>query len=252
MIEIRNIGKSYGTKEVLRNISLTLPEKSISAFIGSNGAGKSTLLSLVSRLLHKSGGDIFIDDVRVEDWDNRELAKRLAVLRQSNFMNIRLTVEELVSFGRFPYSQGRLTDEDDAMVEKALSYMKIGDIRHRFLDELSGGQRQMAFIAMVIAQDTHYILLDEPLNNLDIRHSVDMMRVFRGLVDEMGKTVVIVIHDINFVSCYADHIVALRDGTLVAEGGREEIITPPVLERIYGVDIDIREIEGNRICVYYT
>ena len=251
MIEIRNVRKSYGEKEVLHNISLTLPEGKISAFIGSNGAGKSTLLSMVSRLLAPSEGDIFIDEIRVADWNNRELAKRLAVLRQSNFMNIRLSVEELVSFGRFPYSQGRLTADDRQAVEQALSYMQITDIRNRFLDELSGGQRQMAFIAMVIAQDTHYVMLDEPLNNLDIRHSVDMMRILRRLVDEMGKTVVIVIHDINFVSCYADYIVALRDGELVAAGDSEDIITPPVLERIYGLEIDIREIEGNRICVYY-
>lgn len=252
MIEIRNLGKSYGKKEVLRDISLVLPEKRISAFIGSNGAGKSTLLSLISRLLPKSDGEILIDGRRVEDWDNRELAKRLAVLRQSNFMNIRLTVRELVSFGRFPYSQGRLTEEDEEVVERALSYMEIGDIRDRFLDELSGGQRQMAFIAMVIAQDTHYVLLDEPLNNLDIKHSVHMMRALRNLVDDMGKTVILVIHDINFVSCYADHIVALRDGELAAAGDRDAIITSRALEDVYGLDIDIREIDGNRICVYYA
>ncbi|MDR0361656.1 MAG: ATP-binding cassette domain-containing protein [Planctomycetota bacterium] len=252
MIEIRNIAKSYGGKEVLRNISLTLPENRISAFIGSNGAGKSTLLSIISRLLPQSGGEVRIDGKPVGDWDSRELAKRLAVLRQSNFMDIRLTVGELVAFGRFPYSQGRLNEEDGRMVEKALSYLDITDIRDRFLDELSGGQRQMAFIAMVIAQDTRYVLLDEPLNNLDIRHSVHMMKVLRKLVDEMGKTVILVIHDINFVSCYADHIVALRDGELVGAGGRGDIITPRVLENIYGLDIDIREIDGNRICVYYA
>ena len=251
MIEIRNVGKSYGKKEVLRNVSIALPERRISAFIGANGAGKSTLLSLVSRLLPRSGGDIAIDGRRLEDWDSRELAKNLAVLRQSNFMNIRLTVGELVSFGRFPYSQGRLTDEDEAMVERALAHMDIAPLRHRFLDELSGGQRQMAFIAMVIAQDTRYVLLDEPLNNLDIKHSVHMMRVLRGLVDDLGKTVVIVIHDINFVSCYADYIVALRDGELVAAGDRVGIMTPEVLGGIYGIDIDIREIDGNRICIYY-
>lgn len=252
MIEIRNASKSYGGKQVLHDVSVTLPEGKISAFIGSNGAGKSTLLSLVSRLLAKSGGEIRIDDKRLEDWDSRELAKRLAVLRQSNFMNIRLTVEELVSFGRFPYSQGRLTDEDRGMVEQALVYMGIEDIRGRFLDELSGGQRQMAFIAMVIAQDTKYVLLDEPLNNLDIKHSVHMMRVLRKLVDDMGKTVVIVIHDINFVSCHADYVVALRNGELVRVGDTADIIHPDVLADIYGLQMDIREIDGNRICLYYT
>lgn len=252
MIEIRNVGKSYGRKEVLRNVSLTLPERKISAFIGSNGAGKSTLLSLISRLLPKTSGEILVDGRNVDDWDNRELARHLAVLRQSNFMNIRLTVEELVSFGRFPYSQGRLTTDDERFVNQALAYMDIEDIRGRFLDELSGGQRQMAFIAMVIAQDTKYVLLDEPLNNLDIRHSVHMMRVLRSMVDDMGKTVIIVIHDINFVSCYADYIVALRDGRLIETGDRDGIMNPRVLESIYGLKIDIRDIDGDKICVYYN
>ena len=252
MIEIRNIHKSYGRKEVLRDITVTLPEKRITAFIGSNGAGKSTLLSLVSRLLPNSGGEVLVDGKRVEDWNNRELAKELAVLRQSNFTNIRLTVGELVSFGRFPYSQGRLTEEDERVVERALAYMDIADIRDRFLDELSGGQRQMAFIAMVIAQDTRYVLLDEPLNNLDIKHSVHMMKVLRKMVDELGKTVIIVIHDINFVSCYADYIVALRDGRLIEVGERGSIMNERTLKEIYGLDFDIREIDGNRICIYYT
>lgn len=252
MIEIRNVCKSYGAKQVLRNVSVTLPEGKISAFIGSNGAGKSTLLSLASRLLTKSSGEVLVDGKRLEDWDNRELAKRLAVLRQSNFMNIRLTVEELVSFGRFPYSQGRLDDDDRAMVDRALAYMGLENIRGRFLDELSGGQRQMAFIAMVIAQDTRYVLLDEPLNNLDIKHSVRMMRMLRRLVDEMGKTVVIVIHDINFVSCHADYVVALRDGELVRVGDTPDIIQTDVLSEIYGVKMDIQEIGGNKICLYYA
>lgn len=251
MIEIKNISKAYGRKEVLKDVTLTLPEGKISAFVGSNGAGKSTLLSIISRLLPKSGGEVHIDGTRVEDWNNRELAKRLAVLRQSNFMNIRLTVGELVAFGRFPYSQGRLTEEDREAIEKALDYMDIIDIRDRFLDELSGGQRQMAFIAMVIAQDTHYVLLDEPLNNLDIKHSVHMMKILRRLVDDLGKTVIIVIHDINFVSCYADYIVALKYGEMIGFGERETIMMPETLERIYGLAIDMHEINGNKICVYY-
>ncbi len=252
MIEINCVSKSYGQKEVLKDVTIAIPEGKISAFVGSNGAGKSTLLSIASRLLPASGGSVTIDGTRVEDWNSRELAKRLAVLRQSNFMNIRLTVSELVAFGRFPYSQGRLTNEDKAIVEQALEYMEITDIQDRFLDELSGGQRQMAFIAMVIAQDTHYVFLDEPLNNLDIKHSVHMMRVFRNLVDSLGKTVVIVIHDINFVSCYADYIVALRHGELIGAGDRDGIMTPSVLEEIYDLKIDIHKIAGNDICVYYT
>ena len=251
MIEILEVSKSYGNKRVLANVTASLPEKKVIAFIGSNGAGKSTLLSLISRLLFKDSGAIRVDGTEVGDWDSRELAKKLAVLRQNNQSDIKFTVRELVSFGRFPHSRGRLTAADEEKIDQALVYMDIADIQHRFMDELSGGQRQMAYIAMVIAQDTDYILLDEPLNNLDIRHSVGMMRTLRRLVEDMGKTVLIVIHDINFVSCHADYVLALRDGRLVACGDKEAVITPAVLEKIYGLDIDIRDYDGDKICVYF-
>src|SRR5690606_2693720 len=137
-------------------------------------------------------------------------AKKVSILKQSNQINLRLTVRELVSFGRFPYSQGRLTEEDWVCVDEAIRYMELEELQHEYLDELSGGQRQRAFIAMVIAQDTDYILLDEPLNNLDMKHAVQIMKTLRKLVDERGKTVVLVIHDINFASVYSDYIVALK------------------------------------------
>lgn len=136
-------------------------------------------------------------------------------------MNVRLTIRELVSFGRFPYSQGNLTQEDWDKVDEALSFMELHEIENQFLDELSGGQRQRAFIAMVIAQDTEYILLDEPLNNLDMKHSVQIMKVLRRLVDELGKTVILVIHDINFASFYSDYVVALKNGEIIRQGPNE-------------------------------
>ncbi len=155
---------------------------------------------------------------------SNEFAKKVAILKQSNFMNVRLTVDELVSFGRFPYSRGHLTEEDKQIVAQSLDYMNLTDIKDMYLDQLSGGQKQRAFIAMVIAQDTDYILLDEPLNNLDMKHSVQIMKTLRKLVDELGKTVVIVLHDINFASVYSDRIVALKDGKVIHEGKTEEII----------------------------
>lgn len=165
---------------------------------------------------------------------------------------MRLTIRELVSFGRFPYSQGNLTKEDEKHIEEAIRYMELEDIQHKYLDQLSGGQRQRAYIAMVIAQNTEYILLDEPLNNLDMKHSVQIMKVLRRLVEELGKTVVIVIHDINFASCYSDHIVALKDGKVMKEGPTNEIINPAVLKGIYDMDIHIEEIAGNNICIYFS
>ena len=129
--------------------------------------------------------------------------------------------------------------------------MSLVDIQNRYLDELSGGQRQRAYIAMVIAQNTEYIFLDEPLNNLDIKHSVEMMQVLRGLVEKLNKTVVIVMHDINFASCYSDNIVVMKHGKLAKVAKANEVITKEILEEIYEIDFDIRDINGKRICVYF-
>lgn len=129
--------------------------------------------------------------------------------------------------------------------------MKLTDIQHKYLDELSGGQRQRAYIAMVIAQDTEYILLDEPLNNLDMNHSVQMMKVLRGLCDELDKTIVLVMHDINFASCYSDNIVALKNGKVKKVGRTDEIVNEKVLEDIYEMNFNIKNINGNRICIYF-
>jgi len=167
-------------------------------------------------------------------------------------MNVRLTIRELVSFGRFPYSHGRLNQEDNKKIDEAIHYMNLEDIQHDYLDELSGGQRQRAFIAMVIAQDTEYILLDEPLNNLDMKHSVQIMKILRKLVDELDKTVVIVLHDINFASVYSDYIVALKDGKVVKDGPTDAIINSESLKEIYDMDIPIQEMNSCRICVYFN
>ena len=251
MIRINGLTKKYGKKTVVNDISLSIPKGKITSFIGPNGAGKSTVLSMVSRLMQPDEGEVLLEGKNVHSWDQKALAKKLAILKQSNHINIRLTVRELVSFGRFPHSAGNLTAEDEAMIDEALDYMQLNALQDRYLDELSGGQRQRAYIAMVIAQDSEYILLDEPLNNLDMKHSAEIMKTLRRLVDELGKTVVIVIHDINFASCYSDHIVALKDGELMQMGETEEIIQKEVLEALYDMPFNVVEIEGQRICVYF-
>ncbi|WHZ57486.1 ABC transporter ATP-binding protein [Metabacillus hrfriensis] len=251
MVEVSKVSKRYGNKNVVEDVSIRVEKGKITSFIGPNGAGKSTLLSMVSRLIKKDTGQVFIDGTDIGEWKSNDLAKKISILKQSNHLNIRLTIRDLVSFGRFPYSQGNLSKEDMKHVDEAIQYMELQDMQDKYLDQLSGGQQQRAFIAMVIAQNTEYVLLDEPLNNLDMKHSVQIMKVLRRLVDELGKTVVIVIHDINFASCYSDFIVALKDGKIVKEGPVEEIITSPVLKEIYEMDIDIQTINGNRICVYF-
>lgn len=251
MIQVVSLSKFYRKKAVVKDVSVAIQPRKITSFIGPNGAGKSTLLSMVSRLLDADSGEVLLDDSDVKRMKANDFAKRVSILKQSNFMNVRLTVRELVSFGRFPYSKGRLTAEDERIVRQSLDYLSLTEIENHYLDELSGGQRQRAFIAMVIAQDTEYILLDEPLNNLDMKHSVQIMKILRRLVDELGKTVVIVLHDINFASVYSDWIVAMKDGKVVKNGPTEEIIRSETLKEIYDMDIPIQEMESCRICVYF-
>ena len=251
MIEISHISKRYADTVVVDDVTLTLPAGGVTAIIGPNGAGKSTVLSMISRLLPMSAGQVLVDGIDVVKGDSKELAKRLAILRQDNHLPMRLTVRDLVAFGRYPHTPGRPTIEDAAHVERALGYLGLSDLAGRYLDQLSGGQRQRAFVAMVLCQDTDYVLLDEPLNNLDMRHAVDMMQLLRRASRELGKTVILVLHDINFASCYADRIVAMKGGKVAYHGTPLELIQPEVLRELYQLDIRVHEVDGQRICVYY-
>ena len=250
-IEIRNITKSYGSKKVVDNVSVTIPTGKITSFIGPNGAGKSTVLSIISRLLSADNGDVYLNGELLNRKKSSDIAKQLAILKQTNNINLRLTIEDLVSFGRFPYSKGNLTQTDRTFIDNAIAYMDLDDIRHQYIDSLSGGQRQRAYIAMTLAQDTDYILLDEPLNNLDMKHSVQIMQVLRKLATELNKTVVIVIHDINFASCYSDYIVAMKNGKLVHQGEVNHIMQSTILQDIYDMTIPIQDIDDHKIAVYF-
>ena len=251
MIEVKNISKKYGSKAVVNNVSFQIKRGKITSFIGPNGAGKSTVLGIMSRLLKKDSGEVLINGKELSHWKTNELAKVMAILKQSNHLSVRLTIRDLVAFGRFPHSQGNLTEEDRLKIDEALHYMQLEDIQDKYLDELSGGQKQRAFIGMVLAQDTDYIFLDEPLNNLDMKHSVQIMKILRQITDELGKTVVIVIHDINFASCYSDEIIALQDGEIAIKGTVDEIMQASKLSKLYGMDFNVQEINNKKICVYY-
>lgn len=252
MITVSGLSKKYNDKYVVSNVDALFPLGKVTSIIGPNGAGKSTLLSMVSRLTESDAGQVMIADKPLNQWDSASLAKRLSVLRQSNNINMRFTVRELVAFGRFPYSQGRLTKEDNSFIDRAMINLDITHLQDRYIDQLSGGQRQMAFIAMVVAQDTDYVFLDEPLNNLDIKHSVDIMKTLKKLAKKHHKAVVIVIHDINFASCYSDNIIAMKQGELIKSGTVSEVIQEQVLSEIYEIPFKVQEVEGNRISLYYS
>jgi len=251
LIEISKVSKAYGDVIVVRDVSLQLPRRGVTSIIGPNGAGKSTLLSMISRLLPMTAGTVTVDGLDVTQTPSDILAKRLSILRQDNRVSSRLTVRDLVEFGRYPYSKGRLTAEDRAHAARAIGYLDLEPLADRFLDELSGGQRQRAYVAMVLCQDTDYVLFDEPLNNLDMKHAVGMMKLLRRAADDLGKTIVLVLHDINFASCYSDYLVAMRDGAVVHHGTPAEIMTGPVIRAVYDMDVEIQDVRGHRISNYY-
>jgi len=251
MIEVKNVSKKFGTQTIIDNVSCQVKRGQITSFIGPNGAGKSTLLGIMTRLLNSDGGEVLVDGKEISQWNSNELAKTIAILKQSNHLTVRLNVRDLVAFGRFPHSKGNLNQEDHEKIDQALAYMELQGMEHKFLDELSGGQRQRAFIAMVLAQDTEYIFLDEPLNNLDMKHSVQIMKILRKITDELGKTVILVIHDINFASCYSDEIVAMQNGKIAVNGMVDDIIKAPVLNKIYDMNFNIQEVNNQKICVYF-
>lgn len=250
-LEIQKVHKSFGTKEILKEITVSIPENKLTTIIGPNGSGKSTLLSIMSRLIDKEQGEVYIDDKEIDEWPTVKLAQALSVLRQTNRDDLRLTVEELVKFGRFPYSQNRLTTQDVYIVEDVLKQMNLSPIRHQLLTSLSGGQRQRAFLGMILAQQTKYILLDEPLNNLDMRYAVELMQQLRQLVETQNKTIITVVHDLNFVSHYADYVIALKDGQVFKEGTLQEVMRSEILSELYDMTIDIEEIRGKYYCLSY-
>ncbi len=251
MIEIKSVSQAYGDHAVLKNVNLQIREGRITALIGANGAGKSTLLNVAANLLPVRTGEVLLDGENVSGMKNIEIAKKIAILKQTQHLSMRITVRELVSFGRYPHSKGRLKAEDEKKIQEAVEYMNLLEIQDRFIDELSGGQRQRAYIAMILAQDTKYIFLDEPLNNLDIKYSVEMMLILRKMIKELNKTVIIVLHDINFAAAYADEIVAMKDGEIIREGTARDIIDKETLAAVFDHDFYITDVGNRKVCVYF-
>ena len=220
---VKEITTRYDGKAVVDGVSFEIPKGKVLSLIGPNGAGKSTVMGMLSRLITRDSGLVDFEGTEITRWKSRELSKRLAIL----------------------------TQEDNEIIDRAIAYMELGDFEEQFIDELSGGQRQRAYIAMVIAQDTEYILLDEPTNNLDIYHATNLMRIVRRLCDELGKTVILVLHEINYAAFYSDYICAFVDGKIAKFGTVQEVITKENLSDIYKVDFEIMQIEGKPLSIYY-
>lgn len=250
MIEITNVKKSYADEVAIGPLNIKIPKAGLTSLIGPNGAGKSTTLLMIGRLLDLDEGQIKVANMDVSTSKSSELAKIITLLRQENHFVTRLTVRQLAGFGRFPYSKGRLTNEDEAIISKYIDFLDLTDLENRYLDELSGGQRQRAYVAMVLCQETEYVLLDEPLNNLDVARSVQMMEHLRHAANEFGRTILTVMHDINFAAKYSDRICAMKHGQIAAFGTVKEVMDPELLTDIFETKIEIIDGPYGPIAIY--
>lgn len=250
MISIQSVSHSIGPAKILTDLSLTIPKGKITALIGPNGAGKSTLLSLIGRLAPLQTGKVHVEGADIAKVPSRDLARRLAILSQSNPLNSRLRVRELVAFGRWPHHQGRPGPRDAELVDEALHALDLTALKDRFLEELSGGQRQRAFIAMSFAQGANWLLLDEPLAALDMAHARGVMAHLARLRAQ-GRSVVVVLHDINHAAVWADHVVAMKAGRIAAEGPPAEVCTSAVLGKIYDMDLRVTQVDGKPLVLHH-
>jgi len=250
MINLLSAKKQYSSEVKIGPLNIQIPKAGLTSLIGPNGAGKSTALLMIGRLLNMDEGQIQVANMDVTKTKSEDLAKILTILRQENHFVTRLTVRQLAGFGRFPYSKGRLTKEDELIISKYIDFLDLRELENRYLDELSGGQRQRAYVAMVLCQETEYVLLDEPLNNLDVARSVQMMEYLRHVANEFGRTILTVLHDINFAAKYSDRICAMKDGELAAFGTVSDIMKPELLTDIFETKIEIIEGPHGPIAIY--
>lgn len=251
MITLTNVRKEYSSDVAIGPVNLEIPAGGITALVGPNGAGKSTLLTMIGRLLGIDEGNITVASYDVSATASKDLAKIISILRQENHFVTKLTVRQMVGFGRFPYSKGRLTEEDEIIISRYIDFLNLTELEDRYLDQLSGGQRQRAYVAMVLCQETDYVLLDEPLNNLDIAHSVEMMKHLENAAAKFGRTIIVVLHDINFAARYADYIVAVKHGKIEEKGTPAEIMQDEVLSKIFNTEINVIEGPHGRIACYH-
>lgn len=251
MIKIDGVSHKIGQYEIVSNVSLEIPSGGITALIGPNGAGKSTLLSLLARLNPLQTGKIAYDGMDLANTPTGEIARKVAILTQENHIHSRITVRELLLFGRYPYHQGRPTQEDEALVDEALVSFGLENLAHRYLTALSGGQRQRAMIAMVFCQATDYVLLDEPLNNLDMHHARQLMCLLRRLADEHQRTMVVVLHDINQAAAYADYVVAMADGQVALAGVPDEVFSEENIAQLFEMDVKVLDYEGKKLIIHH-
>ncbi|MFW5433565.1 ABC transporter ATP-binding protein [Paenibacillus apiarius] len=237
-----NLTLAYDSKVIIKDLHLEIPAGKISVFIGSNGCGKSTILRSLARLLKPVAGTVYLDEKPVFSQKSKEIAKQLSILPQSPQAPEGVTVRQLVKQGRFPYQsviRNKWSVQDEAAVEQALHATGVKPFEDQPVSSLSGGQRQRAWIAMTIAQQTPMILLDEPTTYLDMAHQVEVLDLLFKLNQQEGRTIVMVLHDLNLACRYADHLFAVKDQQVYCEGKPEDIMTPSLMKEVFGLDCEV-------------
>jgi len=253
--QAQSLSLAYEDHEVIHELSLMIPSQQITALVGPNGSGKSTLLKGLARLMKPTCGAVYLDSQEIHRLPTKQVAKRLAMLPQRPESPDGLTVRELVTFGRFPHQGffGVCTEEDDAKIHQALEITGISEMADHALGELSGGQRQLAWVAMALAQDTRLLLLDEPTTFLDMSHQIEVLDVLKRLNQEHGRTIVMVLHDLNMAARYSTHMVVIGGGKVLHQGKPWDIMQPKVLATAFGIEATILRDpkSASPICVPY-
>ena len=248
MLEVKHVCYGIDGVPILKDISLGVQKGCIVTIVGPNGCGKSTLLKIISRILRPQSGEVLLDGCDVRTANTRSLARRMAILPQRKNVAVDLTVEQLVQYGRYPHTGfgGKLTKRDIDKVDEAMHAAGIETLRNRAIGTLSGGESQMAWIAMCLAQAPEIILLDEPTTYLDICYQLEVLELVRHLNRAYAMTIVMVLHDINQAIYFSDRIIGLCNGKVIVQGDPNEVITEESIKALYGIDLEVTEVHGRK------
>lgn len=254
-INTENLSISYGNLDIVKDLNLNIPKGKITTIIGANGCGKSTILKTIARILQAKSGAIYINGRNIQSESSKEIAKVMAVLPQGPQAPKGLTVEELVAYGRFPHQSGfgKIHKEDREIINWAIEVIGMTEYKERPIEALSGGQRQRVWIAMALAQETEILLLDEPTTYLDLTHQLEILKLLEELNKKQGRTIVMVIHELNNAARFADYMVGVKDGKIVCHGNPEHVMTKENLKNIFNIDAEVvKDPRNNKpVCITY-
>lgn len=239
MIEFDKLSKNYNGFFALKDATHNLAPGKMTIILGENGSGKTTLLKLLAKQTDISIGNAYLDHCEIDTYNSKDYAKKVSVLNQVNTQSSRVKVEKFVSYGRYPYSQNKLTVQDHKHIQESMEYVDCASYKDKYIDQLSGGQLQRVYLALLLCQDSEIILLDEPLNHLDMKHSHELMRLLQNMTTNLNKTVVVVMHDVNMCMQYGDEVIAFKEGQIIDKGPVEETLTQELLRDIFELDFEI-------------